>query len=89
MPLPSFHTLGVFVQIIYPLYSMNSIGVYPPTVLSKESLPVMPTPSNILDHTVRTTSGMMITIPALLQVWAASKEAVDLLKTMAHIVGIL
>jgi hypothetical protein len=88
MALPAFHTLGFFIQVLYPLYSMISIGLYPPTVLSKELLPVMPTPSNILDHVVRTKSRGMIAIPAMLQVWATSKESVDLLKTLAFLVRI-
>ena len=87
MELPPFHTFGFSIQVINPLYGMTSIGVYPPTVLSKESLPMMPTPSNILQHTVRTRSNAIITIPAMLQVWAQSKESVDFLKRLEFIVS--
>ncbi|RDB20739.1 Non-canonical non-ribosomal peptide synthetase FUB8 [Hypsizygus marmoreus] len=82
MPLPSFHTLGIYAQVLYTLVGMSSVGVYPPLVTSKELLPMMPTPDNILDHTRRTKSNAMITIPALLQIWAQTQDAVDLLKSL-------
>ncbi|KAG6852048.1 hypothetical protein C0991_003596 [Blastosporella zonata] len=85
MMLPSFHTLGVYVQILYTLIGVDSVGVYPPQVTSREATPMMPTPDNILDHTRRTKSNAMITIPALLQVWARSPEAIDLLKTLEFV----
>ncbi|KAG6888349.1 hypothetical protein C0995_009042 [Termitomyces sp. Mi166 len=82
MMLPSFHTLGIYVQVFYTLFGLNSVGVYPPQVTSREMTPMLPTPENILDHTRRTKSNSMITIPTLLQVWAQSHEAVELLKTL-------
>ncbi|KAG6810396.1 putative NRPS-like protein biosynthetic cluster [Tricholoma furcatifolium] len=85
MMLPSFHTLGVYVQVLYALFGVNSIGVYPPQVTSTEMTPMMPTPDNILDHTRRTKCNSMITIPTLLQIWAQSQEAVDLLKTLEFV----
>ena len=87
MELPPFHTFGFAVQVIVPLYGVTSIGVYPPTVLSKELVPMMPTPSNILQHTVRTKSNAIMTIPAMLQVWGQSKESVDLLKYLEFVVS--
>lgn len=45
----------------------------------------MPTPSNILQHTMKTRSNALVTIPALLQVWAQSKEAIDVLKTLEFV----
>lgn len=89
MELPPFHTLGLSIQVITTLYGTISAGVYPPTVLSKESLPMMPTPSNILQHMVRTRSNAIVTIPAMLQVWAESKESVDLLKSLEFVVSTL
>ncbi|KNZ74034.1 Linear gramicidin synthase subunit D [Termitomyces sp. J132] len=82
MMLPSFHTLGIYVQVLYPLFGLISVGVYPPQVTSREMTPMIPTPENILEHTRRTKSNSMMTIPALLQIWAQSIEAVDLLKTL-------
>ncbi|KNZ79425.1 L-aminoadipate-semialdehyde dehydrogenase large subunit [Termitomyces sp. J132] len=82
MMLPSFHTLGIYVQVLYPLFGLISVGVYSPQVTSREMTPMIPTPENILEHTRRTKSNSMITIPALLQIWAQSIESVDLLKTL-------
>lgn len=86
MPLPAFHTLGIYIQLIYSLYGGMSIGLYPPTATSPSSLPVMPTPDNVLEHMQRTKSNGLITIPALLEIWAQSDEAVDLLKTLEFVV---
>ncbi|KAG6852406.1 hypothetical protein C0991_012301 [Blastosporella zonata] len=85
MMLPSFHALGIYIQVLYPLAGVFSIGVYPPRVTSREATPMMPTPDNILDHTMRTKSNSMITIPALLQVWAQSPEAVNSLATLEFV----
>ncbi|KAG5721421.1 Linear gramicidin synthase subunit D [Termitomyces sp. T112] len=82
MMLPSFHTLGIYVQVLCPLFGLTSVGVYPPQVTSREMTPMIPTPENILDHTLRTKSNSMMTIPALLQIWTQSIEAIDLLKTL-------
>ncbi|KAF8054252.1 putative aminoadipate reductase [Lyophyllum atratum] len=85
MMLPSFHTLGIYTQVLYTLFGMNSVGVYPPQVWTREGTPVMPTPDNILEHTRRTKANAMITIPALLQVWAQDPGAVELLKTLEFV----
>ena len=87
MMLPSFHTLGIYVQLLYPLFALTSVGVYPPQVTSREMTPMIPTPENILDHIRRTKSNSMITIPALLQIWAQSVADVDLLKTLYFVVN--
>ncbi|KAG6899436.1 hypothetical protein C0993_010311 [Termitomyces sp. T159_Od127] len=86
MTLPPFHTLGIHIQILYSMFGLVSMGVYPPQVTSREKTPMIPTPENILEHIQRSKSNSMITIPALLQVWAQSPEAVDVLRTL-HFVG--
>jgi len=87
MSLPPFHTMGIYTQVIYPLYCLNCIGVFPPTVVSKASFPIMATPANILEHTARTKSNAIITVPAFIQIWAQSKESIDLLKTLEFVVS--
>ncbi|KAG6867616.1 hypothetical protein C0993_000497 [Termitomyces sp. T159_Od127] len=82
MMLPPFHVLGIYVQILYSMFGLVSLGVYPPQVTSSERTPMIPTPENILKHTRCSRSNSMITIPALLQEWAQSPEAVDLLRTL-------
>ncbi|KAG6834086.1 hypothetical protein H0H93_012056, partial [Arthromyces matolae] len=85
MMLPSFHTLGIYAQVLYTLFGLNSMAVYPPQVTSRDKTPLIATPENILDHTRRTKANAMITIPALLQVWGQSPESVDLLKNLIYV----
>lgn len=86
--LPPFHTLGIYVQVLDALYAVVSIGVFPPLVTSPELIPVTPTPENILEHTRRTKSNAMITIPTLLQSWAQSQDNIDLLKSLEFVVSL-
>ncbi|KAF4610030.1 hypothetical protein D9613_010647 [Agrocybe pediades] len=82
MALPPFHTLGIIVQLFVSLYSMVPITLYPPTAVTPKSLPMMPTPANILDHMVRTKSNSLVIIPALLQIWAQDPKAVEILANL-------
>ncbi|KAG6878054.1 putative NRPS-like protein biosynthetic cluster [Termitomyces sp. T159_Od127] len=86
MMLPPFHTFGIYVQVLHTMFGLVSLGVYPPQVTSSERTPMIPTPDNILDHTRRSRSNSMITIPSLLQIWAQSPQAVDLLRTLNFVV---
>jgi len=88
MALPAFHTLGVISQLLHSLYALTVIALYPPIATTPSALPVMPTPDNILDHVRRTKCDILITIPALLQIWAQDKASVDLLATLKLIVSI-
>lgn len=88
MALPAFHTLGVYMQLLNPLYGAVSIAVYPPTATEKHLLPVIPSPSNILEHTRRTKANSIIIIPTLLQIWAQSLDAVEFLKTLEYVVSV-
>lgn len=85
MALPAFHTLGVISQLLHSAYALSPTLLYPPTALSPTSLPVMPTPDNIIDHMKRTKAEALITIPALLQIWAQDEEVVKYLATLKAI----
>ncbi|KAG6853021.1 putative NRPS-like protein biosynthetic cluster [Blastosporella zonata] len=82
MALPPFHTLGVYVQLLNPIYGIVSISVYPPTATASELSPVIPSPQNILHHSKLTKSTCIVIIPTLLQIWAQSPEAVKFLATL-------
>lgn len=84
---PPFHTLGVFTQVLYPIYCRLCTAVYPPVVFSTTDTPMIPSPDNVLDHIRRTNSKAMVTIPAILQAWSHSQEAIDYLKTCVSVVG--
>ncbi|KAJ7484451.1 putative aminoadipate reductase [Mycena latifolia] len=81
MALPSFHTLGLHCQVLQPLNG-NPVVVYPPTAISPSALPILPSPSNILEHARKTNCSSLMAIPALFSVWAASPDAVAYLRTL-------
>ncbi|KAJ6611594.1 acetyl-CoA synthetase-like protein [Mycena sp. CBHHK59/15] len=85
MALPSFHLLGIFCQLLQPLCGICS-AVYPPTATSSSTLPIFPSPDNILEHTRKTKSGWLVAVPALLAVWLTSPTALAYLKTLDTIV---
>ncbi|KAJ7698943.1 hypothetical protein B0H17DRAFT_1167813 [Mycena rosella] len=87
MGLPPFHTFGINSQLILPLYSGLCVSVYPPTAdPASGALPMSPSPASILDHALRTDSNALLTIPAMLQIWAHSPAALAHLQTMALII---
>jgi hypothetical protein len=88
MSSPSFHTLGIYTQLLHPIYCLACVAVYPPTVFSSTDLPLIPSADNVLDHLRRTESKALVTIPATLQAWSHSQEAVDFLKTFVFVVRI-
>lgn len=88
MALPAFHTMGIIVQLLIGNYAMQPIGLYPPTATTPVSLPMMPTPANLLDHIVRTRCTGLATIPAFLQVWAQDKDAVRILASLQYVVSL-
>ncbi|KAJ7153945.1 hypothetical protein C8R43DRAFT_1096467 [Mycena crocata] len=85
MPLPSFHLAGMYGQLLQPIYGGITAALYPPTALSPEALPMFPTPDNILTHTRKTKSQVLMILPALLAVWSRSPDALAYLKTLALI----
>lgn len=87
MALPPFHTLGIAVQVLVALYAVVPIGLYPPVATTPTSQPMMPTPSNILDHLVRSGSNSLMIIPALLQIWSQDKKAVEILSRLEYAVS--
>ncbi|KAJ3509565.1 hypothetical protein NLJ89_g5155 [Agrocybe chaxingu] len=85
MALPCFHTMGMVSHLLTGLYAMVPSGLYPPIATTPKSLPVMPTPQNILDHLVRTKCNAIIIPPAILQVWGNDSKAVELLATLEYV----
>jgi len=86
MHLPPFHTLGIFAQLILPLFGCTTVAVYPPVVGSRELLPTLPTPDNVLDHVQRTKSNALMSIPTFLQLWRQDQKAIDILSTLQFVV---
>ena len=88
MALPAFHTLGIIVQLLIGIYAMTPVSLYPPIATKRTSVPMMPTPDNILHHTFQTKSNCLVVIPALLQIWAQDKKAVDNLASLEFVVSL-
>ena len=63
--LPTFHSMGVLVQLIAPLVSALPVGLYGPKYPAP---PVVPNPQNVLDMTRRTGSDTIMTVPAFVEV---------------------
>ncbi|KAJ3851387.1 putative aminoadipate reductase [Lentinula lateritia] len=82
MSLPSFHAMGLFIQLIIPMYVGITVAVYPPLVFEKEALPLAPTPDNVIEHFRRTQCSTCIAIPAMLQIWSQSPSSMDVLRAM-------
>ncbi|KAJ6473899.1 putative aminoadipate reductase, partial [Mycena sanguinolenta] len=81
MGLPSFHLSGITFQLLLPLFGMP-VAVYPPVATSPSTLPVVPTPDNILHNARQTKCRSLFAVPALLATWLKSPEAIVYLATL-------
>lgn len=86
MMLPPFHVMGLCAQIIFPLYTSISVGLFPPTVTKPDALPVTATPENILTHSRRTNSNAMVAVPSLLEAFSQTMAGVDFLRSFKTVV---
>ncbi|KAG1835812.1 putative aminoadipate reductase [Suillus subalutaceus] len=84
--LPSFHTLGIYLQLLVPIATLSSVSIYPPTsFLDPLATPVVPNSQNILKSVLKTKSDALVVVPAFLEQWAFSPSAVDILKTLEYV----
>jgi hypothetical protein len=87
MASPSFHTLGIYTQLLHTVYCGAVVSLYPPTVFSPKDLPIAPTSDNILEHLQRNGCMGLVIIPSIVQMWSHSQEAIDYLKTLVIVVS--
>ncbi|KAJ7141650.1 putative aminoadipate reductase [Mycena filopes] len=80
--LPSFHTLGVYFQLLVPLTAMCAVNVAPPTCPGPTALPFVASPMNALGHARATRCNAIVVIPALLEMWGANPASVAFLKSL-------
>ncbi|KAF9000290.1 putative nonribosomal peptide synthetase [Cyathus striatus] len=80
MALPAFHSLGFCAQVIYTVYGLICVSVFPPVVKSPDDQPCLPTSNNILEHLRRTGSNGLIIIPTLLREIVECPDGVDTLR---------
>lgn len=86
--LPPFHTLGIVTQVHSPLFTLNPVGLFPPTATAPHLLPMIPTPHNVLDHMARSGCNGLVTIPSFLQAWAQDHNTVALLAGLEFVVSL-
>ncbi|KAJ7761118.1 putative aminoadipate reductase [Mycena metata] len=81
--LPSFHTLGIYFQLLVPLVALCVTNVAPPVCPSNGSLPYVSSPASALEHARATGCNSIITIPAILEVWASNPDSVAFLRGLS------
>ncbi|KAF7794887.1 hypothetical protein EIP86_006030 [Pleurotus ostreatoroseus] len=79
MHLPTFHTIGMYIQLYYPLVSGYAVAVYTPQGAAS---PIMPNPKNVLEVARLTGCTALPSVPAFLEAWAQSEEDIDFLASM-------
>lgn len=87
MPVPTFHLSGIYTQILQPVYGVVPMAVYPPTATFPDSLPIFPSPTNILEHSIKTGCKAMMTLPALVTALSRTPAALDFLKDLDVLVS--
>ncbi|KJA27590.1 hypothetical protein HYPSUDRAFT_130677 [Hypholoma sublateritium FD-334 SS-4] len=60
--------------------------LFPPVVRGPDALPVLPTPENVLYHSMRTGCNVMVTVPTFMSVWASEPTAVTALRNMELVI---
>ncbi|KAF8909567.1 hypothetical protein CPB85DRAFT_1435595 [Mucidula mucida] len=83
--LPSFHTLGVYFQLIIPMVALRVINISPPLCPSAGNLPFQASPASVLDHAEATKCNAVVTFPSILELWASIPHAVQFLRTMKFV----
>ncbi|KAH8088908.1 putative aminoadipate reductase [Cristinia sonorae] len=79
MVLPTFHMMGFVTQLTNPLTNGRAWVAYQPKYPSP---PVAPTPQNFLEVAKLAECNGLMTIPAFVEAWARSDEAIAYLKTL-------
>ncbi|EKM50758.1 uncharacterized protein PHACADRAFT_153008 [Phanerochaete carnosa HHB-10118-sp] len=83
MALPTFHLMGICVQLYYPLVSGLSVCLFAPRAPAS---PVVPTPRNTIEAAMAAKCTGILTVPAFVEAWARLKGDVEYLKTLKIVV---
>lgn len=85
--LPSFHMMGALSQLFYPIASLQSIAVFPPMAYCDPiKAPVIPNSDNTIKVVQATKSSSMLVVPAFLEEWVNSRQALDALRSLENVV---
>ncbi|CAE6436771.1 unnamed protein product [Rhizoctonia solani] len=77
MALPTFHAMGVFLQVIMPLYAGYTQVMFAPS-----STPIVPTPDMTIKAAVGAKCEYIMCVPAFLEAWSADENAISQLRRM-------
>ncbi|GJE90357.1 acetyl-CoA synthetase-like protein [Phanerochaete sordida] len=79
MALPSFHAMGIYIQLYSPLVSGLPVGLFAPKAPAS---PVVPTPRNTLEAAIAAGCTGIPTVPTFVEAWAKSDADITYLKTL-------
>ncbi|KAJ3525806.1 hypothetical protein NM688_g8348 [Phlebia brevispora] len=79
MHLPTFHTIGFYMQLYSPLVSGYAIAVFAPQAPAS---PIVPNPRNVLEAARVTGCTGVPTVPAFVEAWAQSEDAIKFLTSL-------
>ncbi|KAH7882112.1 putative aminoadipate reductase [Phlebopus sp. FC_14] len=81
--LPSFHTLGVYVQLLLPIASLKPVSVYAPTSYhDSTAAPIIPNAANTLESVQLTKANVLVVVPTFLEEWVSSPQSVKSLSAL-------
>lgn len=87
MGLPSFHVLGIYLQLFCPLYSGQTTALQTLSGMDPAKPPTMPTPDDIIEQAKKTKANAVVAVPAYIQAWAQSPSTVTFLSSLAFVVS--
>ncbi|KAJ7625844.1 acetyl-CoA synthetase-like protein, partial [Roridomyces roridus] len=83
VPLPSFHVLGITVQLLFPIVTGGTVCIFPPASTGTEYLaPILPTADNTIAHARHSQATGLLAAPTMIAEWSTLKESVAYLKTL-------
>ncbi|KAI0719505.1 acetyl-CoA synthetase-like protein [Cerioporus squamosus] len=77
---PMFHGIGM-IMLCFATNNGMTLTTFPPS-----SPPIFPTPENVFDGVVKTSSEYVMTAPAFLEIWSRDPEKVSYMKGMKAII---
>ncbi|KAH7890585.1 acetyl-CoA synthetase-like protein [Phlebopus sp. FC_14] len=87
MSLPPFHAYGMAHQLYIPLGRVGPAVIYPPrTTTDPHAAPVIPTGDNVLNCLKRTKCGLLMAVPAFIEQWSTSSDALEELRKLDFLI---
>ncbi|KAJ7055851.1 putative aminoadipate reductase [Mycena amicta] len=81
--LPCFHAMGVFTQLMSPIFVGMTACIYPPVSTEEEyRVPGNATAESALENAKKARANGIMTVPAFLQEWAQKEDDVEYLKSL-------